>query len=275
MTVDIGNTNIVVALFEGKKIKNEWRLHTDSDRTADEYGSMLRMFFSGANISDEDITGGILSSVVPLLIGPFINLMTKITGKKPILVGPSIYKKLPVKVPPSAINEIGTDLVANAVQAYTEYKKPCIVADFGTALTFTAIDGTGQILGVAITPGIRTAVHSLFANTAQLPSVPLEAPPDTLGTNTIYSIQAGIIMGYKGLVESMILQMKADMNNAKEKKCNVSKKDDNYSDEILVIATGGLNSVLRPLTNVFDKIDKELTLKGLNSIYRIMTESKA
>ncbi|MDD7416866.1 MAG: type III pantothenate kinase [Treponemataceae bacterium] len=262
LVIDIGNTNIVTAIFEGDTIVKEWRMHSDSARTADEYGSMLRLFFAENGISTEKITGGIISSVVPLLIGPFINLTTSIIGKKPILVGPAIYDALPVRVPESAINEIGTDLVANAVQAYTEYKRSCIVADFGTALTFTAINSDGRILGVAITPGVRTAVHSLFANTAQLPSVPLKAPPNTLGTNTIHSIQAGIIIGYKGLVESMITQMKEDM-----KKENGSKDED-----ILVIATGGLNSVLQPLTNIFDKIDKSLTLKGLKTIHDILKD---
>ena len=248
-------------------------MHTDSNRTADEYGGLLRIFFAEESISTEDITGGILSSVVPLLIGPFINLMTQIIGEKPILVGPAIYEKLPVSVPPTAINEIGTDLVANAVQVYTEYKKPCIIADFGTALTFTAIvddekTGKGKIAGVAITPGIRTAVNSLFTNTAQLPSVPLEAPANTLGTNTIHSIQAGIILGYKGLVESMVKQMKQDMKAsccgakiASDDKATADKAtadSENY-DEPIVIATGGLNSVLKPITNVFDKIDKQLS----------------
>jgi type III pantothenate kinase len=137
-----------------------------------------------------------------------------------------------------------------------EYKKPCIVADFGTALTFTAIDNKGNIQGVAIAPGIKTAVNSLFNNTAQLPSVPLEAPSSSLGKNTIHSIQSGIILGYKGLVESLISQIKNDL----------SKETDAKQEEIIVIATGGLNSVLKPITDVFEIVDKQLTLKGLKRI---------
>jgi len=205
--------------------------------------------------------GGILNgdgeeSVVPLLIGPFIRLMENIIGRKPIILGPSIYDKLPVTIPKSALHEIGTDLVANSVQAFVEYKKPCIIADFGTAITFTAIDDKGNIQGVAIAPGIKTAVNSLFTNTAQLPSVPLEAPENSLGTNTIHSIQAGIILGYKGLVESLIDKIKTDLS----KKCNLKYED------IKVIATGGLNSVLKPITDVFEFVDKQLTLKGLKRI---------
>ncbi|MCR4790149.1 MAG: type III pantothenate kinase [Treponemataceae bacterium] len=260
LAIDIGNTNIVVAVFSDDKVIAEWRIHSDSARTGDEYASILHSFFHQAGLEQKEINGGILSSVVPLLIGPFISLMEKIIGKKPILMGPAIYDRLPVQLPESAVNEIGTDLVANAVQAYTQFKQPCIVTDFGTALSFIAIDGNGKIHGVAIAPGIKTAVNSLFRNTAQLPSVPLEAPPDSLGKNTIHSIQSGIIFGYKGLVESMIARMKDDMSQA----AGIDK------DQIMVIATGGLNSVLKPLTKVFDQIDKRLTLNGLKTVYEIL-----
>ncbi|MEE0877938.1 MAG: type III pantothenate kinase [Treponemataceae bacterium] len=256
LAVDIGNTNIVVALFHENEIIHEWRLHSDPKRTADEYNSMILSFFRDNGISQSYIKSGVLSSVVPLLIGPFIRLMENIIGRKPIILGPSIYDKLPVTIPKSAIHEIGTDLVANSVQAFMEYKKPCIVADFGTALTFTAIDNKGNIQGVAIAPGIKTAVNSLFNNTAQLPSVPLEAPSSSLGRNTIHSIQSGIILGYKGLVESLISQIKNDL----------SKETDAKQEEIIVIATGGLNSVLKPITDVFEIVDKQLTLKGLKRI---------
>ena len=247
LAVDIGNTNIVVALFHENEIIHEWRLHSDPKRTADEYNSMILSFFRDNGISQSYIKSGVLSSVVPLLIGPFIRLMENIIGRKPIILGPSIYDKLPVTIPKSAIHEIGTDLVANSVQAFMEYKKPCIVADFGTALTFTAIDNKGNIQGVAIAPGIKTAVNSLFNNTA---------PSSSLGRNTIHSIQSGIILGYKGLVESLISQIKNDL----------SKETDAKQEEIIVIATGGLNSVLKPITDVFEIVDKQLTLKGLKRI---------
>ena len=256
LAIDIGNTNIVVALFHKDEIIHEWRLHSDPNRTSDEYNSMILSFFRDNGISQSSIKSGVLSSVVPLLIGPFIRLMENIIGKKPIILGPSIYDKLPVTIPKSAIHEIGTDLVANSIQAFMEYKQACIVADFGTALTFTAIDNKGNIQGVAIAPGIKTAVNSLFNNTAQLPSVPLEVPENSLGRNTIHSIQAGIILGYKGLVESLVNQIKNDLS----KECGVNTSD------IKVIATGGLNSVLKPITDVFQTVDKQLTLKGLKRV---------
>lgn len=262
LTVDIGNTNIVAALFHKEELVSEWRMYSDPNRTADEYSSTLLSLMRESGISHGAIKTAILSSVVPLLIGPFITVIERIIGKKPIIVGKQIYDKLPIFIPESAIHEIGTDIVCNAVEAYSKLNSACIVVDFGTALTMTAIGKNGEILGVTITPGIRTAVNSLFTNTAQLPSVPLEAPPDSLGTNTIHSIQAGIVLGYKGLVESLIGQIKKDM-------CAKSEVTEN---NIHIIATGGLNSVLKPITDVFQTVDKQLTLFGLRRIAQIVGE---
>lgn len=262
IAIDIGNTNIVVALFNDNKIFHEWRIHTDSKRTADEYSSILTSLFINSNVKIQSINKAVLSSVVPSLVGPFIRLIENLIGKKPVIVGTSIYEKLPITIPATAYHEIGTDLVCNAVEAYCRYKCSCIIVDFGTALTFTSLDDKGNIQGVAITPGLGTAVNSLFNNTAQLPSVPLVAPKNALGTNTIHSIQAGIVLGYKGLVESLIQQIKNDLHQ--EYNCDINK--------IKVIATGGLNSVLKPITDVLQIVDKQLTLHGLNRIAGIVQE---
>lgn len=259
LVTDIGNTNVVIALFKNDKLINQWRMASDTKRTADEYCSILLSLFRDASIAHEKIEFAVLSTVVPLLLGPFIRVIERLTGKKPLVVNADLYDKLPITVPDAARHEIGTDLVCNAVEAYSRYKNACIVVDFGTALTFTAINHIGSIEGVAITPGLGTAVAALFNNTAQLPSVPLVAPPSSLGTNTIHSIQAGIVLGYKGLVESLISQMKNDL------RAKNAKNGTNLAD-IKVVATGGLNSVLKPITDVFQDVDKELTLKGL---YRI------
>ena len=260
LVLDIGNTNVVAALFYGDELVHEWRMYSDTRRTADEYTTTLLSLMRDTGVSQSSVTNAIISSVVPLLIGPFISLATRITGKKPVLISPAIFPQLPIKIPETAEHEIGSDLVCNAVEAYSTFKSPVIVIDFGTALTFTALDGDGNVQGVAIAPGLRTAVNSLFTNTAQLPSVALEAPPDSLGTNTIHSIQAGIVLGYKGLVESLIDQQKKDL----------SEKTGCAYDDIKVLATGGLNSVLSPITNIFSKIDKQLTLKGLRRIATIL-----
>ncbi len=264
LAIDIGNTHIVTALFDGDEILQTWRLHSDPNRTSDEFTSILLSFFRDAGISQKNIETAILSSVVPLLLGPFISIVQNITGNKPIIVNSAIFDKLPIKVPQTAIHEIGSDIVCNVVGAWTQYKSPLVVLDFGTALTFTAVSETGQIEGVAITPGLGTAVNSLFNNTAQLPSVPLKAPDNSLGTNTIHSIQSGIVLGYKGLVESLTSRMKDDLTE--KTKCNRS--------DIKVIATGGLNSVLKPITDIFQNVDKQLTLKGLKRIAEILNNKE-
>lgn len=263
LAIDMGNTNIVVAVFNQNDLIHTWRIYTDTRRTGDEYASIIASFFREAGLDISKIDSCILSSVVPLLIGQFVGLIERLIGKKPVLVNPGIFSLLPIRIPESAVHEIGSDLVCNAVEAFCRYNSACVVVDFGTALTFTAVDNTGYVQGIAIAPGLGTARNSLFKNTAQLPSVPLEAPSNSLGTNTIHSIQAGIVLGYKGLVESLIARMKDDL----EEKLQINKKD------IRVIATGGLNSVLKPITSVFQDVDKELTLRGLKRIADIVNSS--
>ena len=249
MVVDIGNTNIVVGLYHDDELVKDWRLYTDPRRTDDEYSSILRSLFRDSGIAPGTIDKTIISSVVPTLNETFVMMIEKMIGKTPLVLGPALYDRLPVRVPESAIHEIGTDIVCDAVAAYTRYRSSCIVLDFGTALTFTAIDFDGQIRGVAIAPGLGTAVKALFRDTAQLPSVPLEVPPSSLGTNTIHSIQAGVVLGYQGLVESLIARMRRDLGN-----------------DAPAIATGGLSHVLEPVTQVFDAVDPMLTLRGLKLI---------
>jgi len=256
LAVDIGNTNIVAAIFDGEKIIHEWRIATDVKRTGDEYTSILLTLFRDANVTVKNFNKSIISSVVPDLIGPFVTVLTHVCGKKPIVISPAIYNKLPVHIPETAVHEIGTDLLSNSVAAWTRYKCANIVVDFGTALTFIVTDSKANIQGVAIAPGLGTAVHSLFANTAQLPPIPLQAPPSTLGTNTIQAIQAGIVLGYKGLVESLIAKIKEDL----------FQKTGDKMEDTKVIATGGLNSVLKPITDVFTVVDKSLTMSGIKAI---------
>lgn len=266
LVFDIGNTNIKTALFENNKKDDEstllhvWRISTDIRRTGDEYFSILSPLFREAKIDCQEIEDIVLSSVVPALIGPFVNVSQKLTGKKPLVIGPDIYNRLPVKVPATGVHEIGTDLLCDALEAWCKYKAPCIIADFGTALSFTAVDKNGNIAGVAIAPGIRTAFNSLFNNTAQIPAIPLEIPPTSLGKNTAIAVQSGIVLGYKGLVEALIKNMKADME----------KETGTKASEIKVIATGGLNSMLQPITDVFDFLDKELTINGMVRISKLL-----
>ena len=256
LTFDIGNTNIKAAVFEQDTVVEQWRISTDTRRTGDEYFALLRTLFKDFGLDFAKIDNVVVSSVVPQLIGAFVIVSQRLINKKPLIVGADVFKYLPIKVPAGSEHEIGGDLLCDAVQAWETYHSACIVADFGTALSFTAVDNKGNIAGIAIAPGIGTALKSLFSNTAQLPSVPLEIPPSSLGTNTVECIQSGILYGYKGLVEGVVNQMKADM----ERQYGVSQNN------IRTIATGGLNSILSPITQVFDVTDKSLTLNGLYTI---------
>lgn len=258
LAFDIGNTNIKAALIDGETIAHQWRLSTDPKRTGDEYFSALRPLFIDAGIDFSGIDDAVISSVVPALIGPFIIVTQHFCKKKPLVIGPEIFPELSVKIPETATHEIGTDLLCDAVAAWEKYKVPAIVIDFGTALSFTAVDCEGNIAGIAIAPGLGTAITSLFKNTAQLPCVPMEVPESSLGKNTVWAIQSGIFLGYKGLVESMVSRMKTDIS-----KESMTKKED-----IKVIATGGLNSMLQPITKCINFIDKDLTITGMMLIFK-------
>lgn len=253
---DIGNTNIKVALFESDTLVQQWRISTDANRTGDEYFALINVLFKDYNFDVKLINNAVISSVVPQLVKAFVIVTQRFLSKEPLIIGTDIYHKLPVTIPPTAVNEIGTDLLCDAVQAWETYQQPCIVVDFGTALSFVSVGNNANVLGVAIAPGIGTAFKSLFSNTAQLPSVPLEIPSSSLGINTTMAIQSGIMFGYKGLIEGLINQIKADMQ----------KQENIKPENIITIATGGLSSVLTPITKIFDKIDKQLTLNGLSAV---------
>ena len=175
--------------------------------------------------------------------------------REPITLGPNVYPQLPIEV----LNpyEIGSDLVANALAAHLKYKQTCVVVDFGTALTFTTVSREGKILGVSITPGLRTAIKALSQNTAKLFDVPLEMPQSALGRNTVTAIQSGILFGYEGLVKNMIAKLREELG-----------------EDCPAIATGGLSSVITPLKNFFHSVDPNLTLDGLRMVGEIYTAVK-
>ncbi len=249
MVIDVGNTNIVVGLYHGSDLALDWRLYTDPRRTDDEYVSIVRSLFRDSGIAPGTIEKTVVSSVVPQLNDSIYSMVAKLTGKAPYILGPNYYSLLPVRVPQTALHEIGTDIVCDAVAAWESYRGPCIVADFGTALTFTAIGSDAEIKGVAIAPGLGTAVKALFRDTAQLPSVPLEVPPSSLGVNTVQAIQSGVVLGYQGLAESLIARMRRDLGV-----------------DAPAVATGGLSHVLAKVSSVFDRTDLTLTLRGLKFI---------
>ena len=242
--IDIGNTNIVFGVHDYKTWVKDWRIQTDPLKTADEYEVIFRSLFSSGKIAFDEIKSIVLSSVVPSLLQPFEEMIGELFGVEPTIVGPDIYSRLPLKI----LNpyQIGTDLVANAMAAFLKFGGYTTVIDFGTALTFTTIGGKGEILGVAIAPGLRTAVTALAGKTAQLPHVHLAPPPSVLGENTTHAIQAGIVLGYTGLVDSIITRTEKEVNQ-----------------RLTIVATGGLSPVISKILKRIDAIEPNLTLDGL------------
>jgi len=248
LVLDIGNSDITIGLFHQEDLKYTWRIPAVADRPELYYGIKFRDYLLEAGISISHVEKIVLSSVVPNLTDKIINVTVTLFEKNPIVLGPDIYKKLPIEV----LNpyEIGSDLVANAVAAHTLFQSNCVVVDFGTALTFTTVSGEGKILGVAIAPGLKTAIKALSQNTAKLFDVPLELPQSALGKNTVHAIQAGILLGYEGLVKSMLDRIRVELN------------DPNLS----TVATGGLSSVITPSNGTFTRIEPNLTLEGLRLV---------
>ena len=247
LAIDIGNSNIVCGISNNEHWGEQFRIHTVANKTADEYEVIYRTLLASRNIDLNHIDRIVLSSVVPSLIYPIKEMIQKLFHQDPLVVGPEIYPQLNIGI--SNPYEIGTDLVANAVAAHNLYSGNCIVVDFGTALTFTVIQANGDLLGVTIAPGLKTAMASLSQKTAQLPNVELVIPPSCIGKNTVQAMQAGIVLGYKGLIESLLKGMTEELKG-----------------ETTIVATGGLSSVMLPLIDFFDHHEPMLTLDGLKII---------
>lgn len=247
LAIDVGNSDAVFGLYSNNSWLHIWRTPSRPDELPLAYDSRLRFWLLEANIPLSSIDSVVLSSVVPNLTSLLRDMLTNLFGTEPVVVGPAIYPMLPLDI--LRPHEIGADLVANALAAYTRYQRNCIVVDFGTALTFTTVSAQGKILGVAITPGLRTAIRALFANTAQLPEVPIEAPESALGQNTTHAIQAGIVLGYEGLVRHLIGKIKSELQ---------------YN--CIAVATGGLSGKIPSLQDVFEEIIPSLTLDGVRLI---------
>lgn len=252
LSIDAGNSNIVFGLYdpEEKRWAYEYRVETRFNLLESELEGAMHLYFLENNLHKSLINKIGISSVVPEINSLLIHFCKIYIGLDPYLISGKSYKNLQVST--SKPNEIGSDLMANAVSAYDKLHCACIIVDFGTALTFTVIDGDGKMKGVNIVPGIKTAIKSLNTNTSKLPEVTLEWPSSAIGKNTIHSIQAGILYGYSGLVKGMIQSIKEELPNEVFK----------------IVATGGLSSILVNIKDSFDVLDRNLTLEGI----RLITE---
>ena len=245
LVIDIGNTDIVLGVYKNSDWIETFRTRTHQPWSAKKVEDWVAKGWTERGY--EMPSKVILSSVVPGILPQVQKGIENWLGRKIVILGNDNFKRLPIQL--IAQDEIGTDLVANAVYGFLTYKSNVLVVDFGTALTFTLVNEKGEIEGVSIAPGLKTAVKSLFSQTAQLPEVPLEMPDLILGTDTVSAIQSGILWGYVGMVKEMIFRVK-------------EVKGQNLK----VIATGGLSSILTPLQEYFDEVNMNITIEGLRLI---------
>jgi type III pantothenate kinase len=253
IAIDIGNTNITVSV-RTEKGWEEFRLASDEAQPMVYYTHQLEIIASGFDL--EKLEGVGVSSVVPHLTDVIMDATAIEIHKEPLLLQKKYYHLMPIETPNP--EEMGTDLFANALAGYLKANGPCLIVDFGTALTYTLVNANKQIEGVAIAPGIRTAMESLSGKAAQLPEIPLELPEKLLGTNTVEAMNSGILWGYVGQVSYMVEKI---------------RKSVDYP--ITVIATGGLSQVIKPLESNFDFIDRDLTVTGIYEFFKRVVGNQA
>ena len=255
LAIDVGNTNLVVGVFEGSKLIESWRLATDTRRSADEYGTMIESMIKRDGIESSSIDDIIISSVVPSLLFSLEHMCLKFYKKNPLVVEQGI--KTGLKILYDDPRQVGSDRIVNCVAAHTRYKGNLIIIDFGTATTLSCITSNGEFIGGAIAPGIKTQSTALFEHTAKLPNVDLEIPGKYICRNTNEAMQSGLIYGHMGFIEHMVSHMKEEM----------SEKYDCKPEDIKVIATGGMATMVESGVGCIDVIDRRLTLDGLQIIY--------
>ena len=207
--MDVGNTNIKYALFDGEKLALSFRVATEHKKTSDEYGGQLLSILGNNGIKANEITGGIISSVVPQLDYTLERMCHTYIKIKPLLLAPGLKTGLNLRV--DNAKEVGADRVVNNVAAVRKYGAPLIVVDFGTATTFNVIDAKGEFIGGVIAPGIKGSLDSLVNGTAKLPRVEIERPANVIGKNTVTNMQSGIVYGFAGLVEYLVRKIKREI----------------------------------------------------------------
>ena len=254
LAIDVGNTNIVSGLYEGKKLLHVWRLATNKERTSDEFGVFFLTMFRNADLTADQVKDVIISSVAPNVMYSLRHAVRKFFNTKPILIEPGIKTGLNIKI--DNPRELGADLIVGAVAAYNLYNCPVVIVDFGTATKLSAVNSRGEFLGVVICPGIQVSADALTQKAAKLPRIQIAKPNHVLGTNTVDSMQSGIVYGTVGKIEYLVKKIKDEM---------VESGDDRK--KIKVIATGGLARLVTEETNEIDELNGLLTLEGLRILY--------
>lgn len=250
LAIDIGNTNITVGLCDGAKWLRHWRLLTNREKTADEYGIILKSLLYDADL-DAAASHVILSSVVPPLTHTFNRACRQYLDQTPVEVG--LHLELGIRVATDRPSEVGTDRIVNAVAAYHLFPGPSIVIDMGTATKFDVVSAAGELVGGVIAPGLQLTADALASRAAKLAQVALAAPPQTIGRNTVHAMQSGLVFGYVSLCEGLVQRLK--------------KEHPDQDQPIRVLGTGGLIDLIADQTTIIDFADPWLTLTGLRIIF--------
>lgn len=254
LAIDVGNTNIVLGVFEGDRLAESWRLVTMRERTSDELGILIADLFERSRIDFTKVSGIILSSVVPPLTRTLEQMCERYFNQRPLTVDPATTTGMPVLYQPAT--DVGADRVVNAVAAYETFGRasasPLIVVDFGTATTFDAISKRGEYLGGVICPGIGISADALFQHAARLPRVDVRKPPAVIGQTTVTSMQSGLFFGYVAMVDGIVTRIRGELEDGDRATC---------------VATGGMAEVLAGETTTIQRVEPDLTLQGLRMIW--------
>ena len=250
LAIDIGNTNVKLGTFDGPRLTATWRLETDAVRMPDEYAVLLDWLLRQKGLTFKDLKGVSLSSTVPAMVPIFRELVKNYLPEHAELIEVKASGNTGITIAIDNPGEMGPDRVVDALAAAELYSLPAIIIDFGTATTFDAVDARGRLLGMALAPGLRTAMDGLFQRAARLSRIELAPPHEVIGRNTISALRSGWVYGYVGLVEGLVTRIKAELGA-----------------DTTVIATGGLAEYVLPETGVVDIHDPMLTLKGLRLYY--------
>ena len=249
LVIDVGNTNTVIGIYNGRELVKDWRIRTVNTITEDEFNVIAVNLFIGSDIKSKNINGIVISCVVPPLVNILDSFCRKYLGQDPLWVDASSVNIMPILY--NNPDEVGADRIANSVAAFEKYKTSLIVVDFGTATTFDSVSANGEYIGGAICPGIMISAEALFFKASKLPGVEIFSPPEkVIGKDTASSIRSGIIYGYAGLVDGIVRRMKIEMGTAPK-----------------VIATGGLSDLMAGVCENIEVVEPSLTLEGLRIIY--------
>jgi type III pantothenate kinase len=248
LTIDVGNTQTHVGAFSGEELAEHWRFKTDRESTADELAMIVHDLLALRGIHFSQIDGQAVSSVVPPLAPEYRQMFKRYFASEALIVGPGTKTGMAIRV--DNPRELGADRLVNSVAAYDEFASACVIVDFGTAITYDAVSGSGEYLGGLISPGIEISIEALTSRAARLPKVDIAEPVSLIGKTTEANIQSGIVYGFAGQVDGIVQRLRTELGP-----------------DTPAIATGGLSGVIAPFTETLDRVDELLTLKGLRLIH--------